>query len=75
MESEAANLAVTSLGLDVRPSLRHPGGVCRTNTLSCTVCHGPTTLVRRYGTTMSHCAGCRYGVGLKHDPERCWEQI
>jgi hypothetical protein len=75
MEAEAAGLMVTGLGLEVRPSAAHPDGVCRRTTLLCPACHRQVPMTRRLGTTMSHCADCRYGVGYQHDPEHCWEQI
>ncbi|QES50215.1 hypothetical protein DEJ50_22675 [Streptomyces venezuelae] len=75
MKSEAVNLVVTGLGLEVRPSVAHPGGVCRRTTLPCPACHRQVPMVRRFGTTLSQCPDCRSGAGYKHNPERCWELL
>ncbi|MFJ5550362.1 hypothetical protein [Streptomyces sp. NPDC093225] len=75
METEAANLLVTGLGLDVQPSLLHPGGVCRRTTLRCPMCSQEVPMVQRLGTTVSDCRKCEGGVGFLHDPSRCWQRI
>ncbi|MBW5485513.1 hypothetical protein [Streptomyces bambusae] len=75
MEAEAANLAVTGLGLEVRASPAHPGGVCRTATVPCPLCLRPGAVQRRFGSTLVHCTPCSGGFGIVHDPVRCWELL
>ncbi|MFI8106276.1 hypothetical protein [Streptomyces sp. NPDC086023] len=75
MQAEAANLHVTGLGLEVRPSLAHPGGVCRATKVPCPLCRRPGRLERRLGSDMVYCAPCQGGFGIRHDPVRCWQQV
>ncbi|MEV7415552.1 hypothetical protein [Streptomyces sp. NPDC089919] len=75
MEGEAASLLVTGLGLPVEASAAHPGGVCRATATRCLICHGPGRLQRLLGSTVVRCDRCRGGVGVRHDPVHCWQQL
>ncbi|MBW5481596.1 hypothetical protein [Streptomyces bambusae] len=75
MKAEAANLAVTGLGLEVQPSPAHLGGVCRAMTVPCPFCLRPGAIQRRFGSTLVYCAPCQAGVGIVHDPVHCWKRL